>query len=36
MKTRLKPEVVDKVDIDHIIDEGIKSKYDYRIFFKAK
>ena len=36
MKERLKPEVLDNVDIDHIIGEEIKSKYDYRIFFKAK
>ena len=36
MKERLKQEVLDNVDIDHIISEEIKSKYDYRIFFKAK
>lgn len=36
MKDRLKPEVVGAVDIDHIIAEQIKSKYDYRIYFKAK
>ncbi len=36
MKERLKPEVLQNVDIDHIIAEQIKSKYDYRIYFKAK
>lgn len=36
MKERLKPEVLSNVDIDHIISEQIKSKYDYRTFFKAK
>lgn len=36
MKERLKPEVVGAVNIDHIISEQIKSKYDYRIYFKAK
>lgn len=36
MKERLKPEVLSNVDIDHIIGEQIKSKYDYRTFFKAK
>lgn len=36
MKDRLKPEIVAAVDIDHIIGEQIKSKYDYRIYFKAK
>lgn len=36
MKERLKPEIVNAVDIDHIISEQIKSKYDYRIYFKAK
>lgn len=36
MKDRLKPEIVNAVDIDHIIGEQIKSKYDYRIYFKAK
>ncbi len=36
MKERLKPEFVNAVDIDHIIAEQIKSKYDYRIYFKAK
>ena len=36
MKERLRPEVLDNVDIDHIISKEIKSKYDYRIFFKAK
>ena len=29
-------EIVAAVDIDHIISEQIKSKYDYRIYFKAK
>lgn len=36
MKERLQPEIVNAVDIDHIISEQIKSKYDYRIYFKAK
>lgn len=36
MKERLRPEIVTAVDIDHIIAEQIKSKYDYRIYFKAK
>lgn len=36
MKERLKPEILNVVDIDHIISEQIKSKYDYRIYFKAK
>lgn len=36
MKDRLKPEILGNVDIDHIIAEQIKSKYDYRIYFKAK
>lgn len=36
MKERLRPEIVSVVDIDHIIAEQIKSKYDYRIYFKAK
>lgn len=36
MKERLQPEIVNAVDIDHIIGEQIKSKYDYRIYFKAK
>ena len=36
MKDRLKPDIVNAVDIDHIINEQIKSKYDYRIYFKAK
>ena len=36
MKERLKPEILNAVDIDHIIQEQIKSKYDYRIYFKAK
>lgn len=36
MKDRLKPEIVGAVNIDHIISEQIKSKYDYRIYFKAK
>ena len=36
MKDRLKPEIVNAVDIDHIILQQIKSKYDYRIYFKAK
>lgn len=36
MKARLKPEIVEAVNIDHIIGEQVKSKYDYRIYFKAK
>ena len=36
MKERLKPEIVKAVDIDHILSLQIKSKYDYRIYFKAK
>lgn len=36
MKTRLRPEIVSQVDIDHIIAEHRHSKYDYRPFFKAK
>lgn len=36
MKDRLKPEIVNAVDIDNIISQQIKSKYDYRIYFKAK
>ncbi len=36
MKERLKPEILLQVDIDHIIAEHQKSKYDYRPFFKAK
>lgn len=36
MKERLKPEILSNVDIDHIIARQTKSKYDYRIFFKAK
>jgi len=36
MKERLSPEILDNVDIDHIIEEQIKSRYDYRTFFKAK
>ena len=36
MKTRLKPEIMTQVDIDHIIAEHQRSKYDYRPFFKAK
>lgn len=36
MKDRLKPEIIGNVNIDHIIAEQIKSKYDYRIYFKAK
>lgn len=35
MKERLKTEILSAVDIDHIITEQIKSKYDYRIYFKA-
>ena len=36
MKERLHPDILSNVDIDHIIGEQIKSKYDYRIYFKAK
>lgn len=36
MKTRLKPGIINQVDIDHIIAEHQHSKYDYRPFFKAK
>lgn len=36
MKERLNPEIINKIDIDHIIAKQIKSKYDYRIYFKAK
>jgi hypothetical protein len=36
MKDRLKPEIVNAVDIDNIVSQQIKSKYDYRIYFKAK
>ena len=36
MKTRLRPEIVSQVDIDHIIAEHQRSKYDFRPFFKAK
>lgn len=35
MKNRLKPEIVRAVNIDDIIVKQIKSKYDYRIYFKA-
>ena len=36
MKERLTPEIMAAVDIDHIISEQVESKYDYRIYFKAK
>ncbi len=36
MNERLKPDIVAQVDIDHIIAEHQRSKYDYRPFFKAK
>lgn len=36
MKERLMPEILENVDIDHIIAEQIKSKYNFRIYFKAK
>lgn len=36
MKERLSPEIVNVVDIDHILSLRIKSRYDYRIYFKAK
>ena len=35
MRTRLKPEIVSQVDVNHIIAEHRHSKYDYRPFFKA-
>jgi len=35
MKERLRPEVVNAVDIDHILSLQIRSKYDYRSYFKA-
>jgi len=36
MKERLSPDIVSAVNIDHIIAQQIKSRYDYRTFFKAK
>lgn len=36
MKERLSLEIVKAVDIDHILSLQIKSRYDYRIYFKAK
>lgn len=36
LKERLNSEIIGAVDINHIIEEQIKSKYDYRIYFKAK
>lgn len=36
MKDRLKPEILNNVNIDHILERRIKSRYDYRLFFKAK
>ena len=36
MKDRLHSEILSNVDIDHIMSEREKSKYDYRIYFKAK
>lgn len=36
MKERLKPRIVNAVNIDHIVSAQIKSRYDYRIYFKAK
>lgn len=36
MKERLSPELISVVDLDHIISMQIKSKYDYRTYFKAK
>lgn len=36
MKERLHKDILENVDIDHIISLGIKSRYDYRLFFKAK
>lgn len=36
MKERLRKEIVNAVDIDHILSLRIRSKYDYRVYFKAK
>ncbi len=36
MKTRLEQEIIEHVNIDHIMSEFQYSKYDYRPFFKAK
>ena len=36
LKVRLHPDIVEQVDIDHILAERQHSKYDYRPFFKAK
>lgn len=36
MKEKLAPEVIGAIDIDAIIAKNIKSKYDYRTYFKAK
>lgn len=36
MKEKLAPEVIGAIDIDAIIAMNIKSKYDYRTYFKAK
>lgn len=36
MKRRLSPDILDNVNINHIIARQIKSKYDYRTFFKAR
>lgn len=36
MKERLRPEILGNVSIDHIISGRIRSKYDYRKYFKAK
>lgn len=36
MKEKLAPEVIGAIDIDAILAMNIKSKYDYRTYFKAK
>lgn len=36
MKAKLAPEVIGAIDIDAILAMNIKSKYDYRTYFKAK
>lgn len=36
MKEKLAPEVIGAIDIDAILAKNIKSKYDYRTYFKAK
>ena len=36
MRERLSPEILRTVNLEHILSLQIKSKYDYRIYFKAK